>query len=99
MTRHFGRAFDHRLTTLEELAERQEKTKVVWNQIFPGEVFELPKCKEEIVQLYGDANVWTEKSKLEFDIVASAIRDQCYKTFYGSRLRQGILKGEVSLYC
>ena len=74
----FGRVVDHRLATLEETAQKQEKTKVLWNEMFPTEAFELPKDRDEILERYNNFSDWKDESQLEYDIIGSAMRQMSF---------------------
>ena len=77
-SRYFGRLIDHRMTTRDDgTCEKVATTKKIWAQNFPDEPFDLPKSREEVVQIFEEILNGFE-SKLELDIVGSALRQESF---------------------
>ena len=74
----FGRSFDHKLGTAEEMKAKQEETKIIWNKIYPTEVFDLPPNMKDVIQMFEKVSL-SNDSEFSYDIVEAALRQ---KSFY-----------------
>jgi hypothetical protein len=75
--RLFGRSFDHKLGSLEEIKVKQETTKIIWSEIYPTEVFDLPSNEKDVMQMF--EKVSSNESEFSYKLVEAALRQ---KSFY-----------------
>ena len=71
-----GRLIDHELRTLDELAERMEKTEKLWNKHFPEEPYTPNARKAKALEDF--------TSSFLYDIASASTRQQMF--FYQVRI-------------
>ena len=82
--KNFGRIFNHELFSLEDMMEKCDHTKQVWEKAYPGHPFHLPSTPEEIIKIYSDLLHSCASTSLRYDIRAASHRQRSF--FYNVSL-------------
>jgi len=75
----FSRKFNHKLDTLEEMSKKREKTKILWQQCYPKDPFDmLVDNNNSLCSIYqnilGDEHV----SAFGYDVLAATLRQKSF---------------------
>jgi hypothetical protein len=73
----FSRMFNHKLDTLEEMSKKREKTKILWQQCYPKDPFDLPD-ENSFCSIYQHILEVQEVSAFGYDVIAAALRQRSF---------------------